>query len=130
MSESPTLIQDDVRMAEFSEELTDQVKLSEQESKRLASTLYREMHALASRGSFNVVDVVPYKERFNELALYMNWHAETRSAEETQLAEHAKLVLSNYICFVYLGETCFTRLRKELPTDTAASVVRHADCRL
>jgi hypothetical protein len=32
----------------------------------------------------------------------------------------AQVVYQNYICFVYLGESCFNVLKKELPPDSTA----------
>jgi hypothetical protein len=51
----------------------------------------------------------------------MNYLAERQACGElTDLEKHAHVVSANYICFVYLNESCFNRLKKLTRPDTAA----------
>jgi hypothetical protein len=110
---------DDLKMSQWSDRLHRVVGVSEEASTHLATTIYRDILALPT-SLLNVSDVMSYTERFNELALFLNWIAESHMEKASSLLSRARLTLSNYMCFVYLGDTCFTRLRKELPDGTAA----------
>lgn len=107
------LSEDDRKMREWKDRLQAEVGLTEEASENLSTTIYREV-LNSNPTDILPPDVISYADRLNEVALFMNWSAESRLFEPNPLWDHAKLVLSYYVCFVYLGETCFIRLRKLL----------------
>ncbi len=121
MTTAAELSKDDLKMSEWSDRLQHEVGVSGEASATLATSIYRDIRTLPINLS-SVSDVIPYAERFNELALFLNWNAESQDyvKKESSCLSRARLVLSNYMCFVYLGEICFVRLRKQLPKKTTA----------
>ena len=117
--------EDDLKMREWSHRLRSDVRVSQEASERLATTIYREILALGKIELFDFSDPISYAERFNELALFLNCMAEYPARKVNPLLNRAFFTLSNYVCFVYLGDTCFTRLRKALPEGTAKRCCRY-----
>jgi hypothetical protein len=111
---------DDLKMREWRGLLIGSVGISSEASDHLATTIYRDIIASDPADIFSLSDAISHAERFNELALFLNCIAERHLWKANALMNRAMLNLSNYMCFVYLGDACFVRLRKALPSVSTA----------
>ncbi|MGD0092100.1 MAG: hypothetical protein ABSE73_19475 [Planctomycetota bacterium] len=111
----------DRQMLQWSSRLRDDLSILAPESNRLASTIAREVGSLSSEAKQRVEDasVVPIEDRVEELRAFQAWMDIVRASTPPPPVVRAQVIVQNYICFVYLGEACFTVLRKELPTGSA-----------
>jgi hypothetical protein len=111
---------DDLKMREWRGPLIRDVRISQEASDHLATTIYGDIIASDPADIFSLSEAISHAERFNELALFLNCIAERHLWKANALMNRAMLNLSNYMCFVYLGDACFVRLRKALPSTSAA----------
>jgi hypothetical protein len=113
----------DKQMQQWSTRLRDDLKIGPPESNQLATTITKEVVALpeAAKQRLREVSQIPLKIRIEELLAFQGWmdlvHA---TSEPPPVVVRAQVVYQNYICFVYLGESCFNVLRKELPSGSTA----------
>jgi hypothetical protein len=115
------LTANDEAMRQWGPRLRDDLGISPPESQFLATTLFSELCQIPNLGERPGDETIAFADRFNELACFMNYLGERQAEGDIGLLENrAHLVQSNYICFVYLGESCFLRLRKLTPPASAA----------
>lgn len=113
----------DKQMQQWSTRLRDDLRIGPPESNQLATTITREVAALADEAKERAREAsqIPPKIRLEELVAFQGWmdlvHATT---EPHPVVVRAQVVYQNYICFVYLGESCFNVLKKELPSASTA----------
>jgi hypothetical protein len=55
-----------------------------------------------------------------ELIAFQGFMDHVRELGDSPVVVRAQVVYQNYICFVYLGESCFNVLKKELPSSSTA----------
>jgi hypothetical protein len=118
------LAANDVVMRRWNPYLCNDLKIHGVESLCLATTIFNDMLASPNLHEFAATEAdekISFSDRFNELACYINFQTQ-RSAEGelNPLEDRARLVLSNYVCFVYLNESCFLKLCKFTTAGSAA----------
>ena len=109
----------DNQMRQWSTRLRDDLKIGPPESNLLATTITKEVSALAEDAKLRVKEAsqIPLNIRIEELIAYQGWMDLIRATPKAHpVVIRAQVVYQNYICFVYLGECCFTVLKKELPS--------------
>jgi hypothetical protein len=111
------LNEDDITMRSWGPRLRDDLCITEAASLALATSIFNEVRGLREKLSQEPLSgVVSLAHRLNEVALFMNYLADRQAGGNVSVLEqHSHVVLSSYICFVYLGDACFTRLRKIAP---------------
>ncbi len=115
------LVSNDEAMRQWGPRLRDDLGIAPPTSLTLATTLFNELCAIPSLRAGADDEPVLFTERFNELACFMNYLGARQAQGTIELLENrAHLILSNYICFVYLGESCFARLKKLTPAGSTA----------
>ena len=113
----------DEQMQQWSPRLRDDLKIDPPESNQLASTIGNEVAALSEDTKQRVKEAsqIPLKTRIEELVAFQGWMDLVHAASEPHpVIVRAQVVYQNYICFVYLGESCFNVLKKELPSGSTA----------
>ena len=108
----------DDQMRNWSVQLCAALKIGQPESRQLASTIEREVMTLSLEAKQRVIDasLIPLEARLDELQAFQMWMDLVREFEKPNAALiRAQVVTQLYISFVYLGEACFTVLKKELP---------------
>jgi hypothetical protein len=130
----------DKQMRQWSSRLRDDLKIGPPQSNQLASTIAREVASLPEGAKRRVKDAsqIPLDIRVEELVAFQGWMDLLRASEIPPVVVRAQVVYQNYICFVYLRESCFLVLRNELPsgstgkkcckflTDNPVRAFRHA----
>lgn len=116
------LQEDNRAMLPWGSRLRDDLGISAAESQSLATSIFNDVSELSDDVKANQLsDLLTFGERFNELALFMNYLADRQSSGNISVIEgHAHVVLSSYLCFVYLGDACFIRLRKLVPSGSVS----------
>lgn len=110
-------------MHSWSTRLRDDLSVVPPESNQLATTIAREVAALSDEVKQRAREVspVPLKIRIEELVAFQGFMDLIREATKPNpVVVRAQVVYQNYICFVYLGESCFKVLKEELPTGATA----------
>ena len=111
------------QMQQWSSRLRDDLRIGPPESNQLASTIGNEVAALSEDTKQRVKEAsqIPLKTRIEELVAFQGWMDLVHAASEPHpVIVRAQVVYQNYICFVYLGESCFNVLKKELPSGSTA----------
>lgn len=115
----------DKQMQAWSTRLRDDLRIGPPESNRLATTIAEEVSALTEDAKQRARDAsqIPLRTRIEELTGFQAFMDHVEGTVPAVV--RAQVVYQNYICFVYLGESCFGVLKKELPpTSTARKCVR------
>src|SRR5437899_1340677 len=138
----------DKQMRQWSTRLRDDLRIGPPESNQLATTITREVAALSDEAKKRAREAsqIPLRIRIEELVAFQGGmdHVHSRT-EPHPVVVRAQVVYQNYICIVYLGESCFNDLKKELPSGSTAkkscrfltdnrvrafrNAVAHANCR-
>ena len=107
----------DEQMRNWSARLRDDLKIAPTESDALASSIAQEVRALSleAKDRVRAASLVPLEARLEELIAFQKWMDLTHGSRPHPAAVRAQVITELYICFVYLGESCFGVLRKELP---------------
>jgi len=113
----------DTQMRHWSLRLRNELKIVPPQSDALASTIAREVQGLSFEAKERVRNssFIPLEVRLEELNAFQGWMDLIRLSKRHPTAVRAQVITELYVCFVYLGESCFGILRKELP---AGSVTR------
>jgi hypothetical protein len=113
----------DGQMRQWSTRLRDDLKIGPPESNQLATTIRSEVDALPVDAKQRAEDAsqIPLKIRIEELQAFQRWmDLVDAMCDPDPGVVRAQVVYQNYICFVYLGESCFKILKKELPPESTA----------
>jgi hypothetical protein len=107
----------DVQIQQFSSFLRDELKLDATQSNRFATAVSQDLENLPSdlREALKNSSVVPIKDRLDELVAFQGWMDASLKVSHPSVAR-ARVLTQNYICFVYLGDSCFSILKKNLPS--------------
>jgi hypothetical protein len=103
----------DVRMREFSSRLRDDLRISPPESNNLATAIRREVQELGpeNRPIPDSGSPLSLTDRIGLLNAFLVWWA----TESGRPGNVGQIMALNYMCFVYLGESHFKKLRKWPP---------------
>jgi hypothetical protein len=112
----------DKQMQQWSSRLRDDLRIDVVKSNTLGTTISGETQSLSDEAKLRLLDgvVIPVRDRLDELAAFQAWMDWVNSVPRSPVIVRAQVVTQVYFCFVYLGESCFTPLRKEMPNDSAA----------
>jgi hypothetical protein len=103
--------------------LRDDVGIGKEESAALATTIASEVGKLPKETLELAGEdsTILFKDRVDELTAFQRFMDYVRRAPAPDPAiVRAQVILQNYICFVYLGDSCFRTLRKLLPSESTA----------
>lgn len=112
----------DKQLREWSGKLQSDVKISEGDSRKLATTIAEDVGRLSpkSKAEIKHASPVPILARYEELIAFQSWMEIVHSSTPPPPVVRAQMITQNYICFVYLNESCFSILGKHLPDGTAS----------
>jgi len=108
----------DRQMQAWSTRLRDDLKIGPPESNQLATTIAKEVASLSEEVKQRVrgASQIPLATRIEEMIGFQGFMDHVRELGGSPVVVRAQVVYQNYICFVYLGESCFNVLKKELPS--------------
>jgi hypothetical protein len=112
----------DEQLSMWSEKLQSEVKISAEDSSRLATAIANDVRWLdpESKEAIKRASPVPISARYDELIAFQSWMDIVHSSSPPPPVVRAQVITQNYICFVYLNESCFNILRKHLPDGSAS----------
>lgn len=110
----------DLQLQQFSSLLRAELKLDVDQSNRLATTISQDLDNLSdeTRNALRDSSLVPIKDRLDELVAFQGWTEAAASLDHPSIVR-AHVITQNYVCFVYLGESCFSILKKNLPSGSS-----------
>ena len=113
----------DKQLREWSGKLQSEVKISAEDSCKLATAISKDVRLLIPeiKEEIERASPVPILARHEELTAFQSWMDIVHSSySSTPPVVRAQLIVQNYICFVYLNESCFSILKKHLPDGSAS----------
>jgi hypothetical protein len=107
----------DEQLAPWSVRLVNDLKIAEGESRKLATSIASEVRFLpkAAKDSIIVASPVRLADRLQELHAFQGWMDTVHRSPQSAYVIRAQILTQNYICFVYLPESCFRVLSKVAP---------------
>jgi hypothetical protein len=108
----------DEQMAAWSGNLVSDVGISKEDSHKLATRVASEVRFLPASAKAEIAKASPVnlRDRLQELQAFQGWmEIVTNSANVSPFVVRAQVITQNYICFVYLPESCFRIISKSLP---------------
>ncbi len=110
----------DQQLRQWSSRLRDDLQVSPKASNELATTVHQEVRALPreARERVATTERVSVAARIEELQGFQMW-MDLAPSLRSPAAVRAQVITQNYICFVYLSESCFKTLAKEVDSNTA-----------
>lgn len=109
-------------MRTFSDRLTSEVKLTPAMAAKLATTIAADVRFLSPEQKTEIRNAspVPLTDRLAELQSFQGWMEQAHTVSNNPFVARAQVLSQNYICFVYLPESCFRVLSKACPSGSAA----------
>jgi hypothetical protein len=109
----------DKQMSVWAPRIKADLGVSVEASTKLATTIASETRALPEGVRSSAAGgPISRGHRLDELVAFQTFLESTASTAEPPTVR-AQVVVTNYICFVYLGESCFKALRNEFPIGSA-----------
>ena len=111
----------DEQMAAWAMRLVSDVRLCEESSQRLATTIASEVRFLATAAKAEILAASPVRpsDRLEELQAFQGWMDLVRRSPPSPFLVRAQVITQNYISFVYLPESCFRILSKVMPSNSS-----------
>ncbi len=112
----------DEQMAVWSDKLVSQIKISEDDSRKLATKIASDVRFLPRdvKAEIAAASPVALHDRLQELRAFQAWMDMVANSSVSPFVVRAQVITQNYICFVYLPESCFTILSKNTPSGSVA----------
>jgi len=109
-------------MEVWSEKLMTELKISKEDTSKLATIIASEVRWLPVEAKSEIKEATPVgiKHRYDELIAFQSWMDIVNNAASHPAVIRAQVITQNYICFVYLSESCFNVLRKHLPSGSSS----------
>ena len=111
----------DRQMRAWSKRLITELKIKEEDAQKLATTISSDVRWLSKEAKSAIINLSPVKikHRYDELLAFQNWMDIAYKLEKHPAVVRAQVIVQNYICFVYLNESCFNILRKHVSSGSA-----------
>jgi hypothetical protein len=105
----------DKQMLRWSSHLSKDVKIVEGHTNKIASIIAQEIDAISIESKRQIIDrisePISIQDRFDELVAFQGWMDIACNLRDPYVTR-AQVVVQNYMCFVYLGESCFKILKQ------------------
>lgn len=107
----------DMQMSQFALRLVSEVRVSSDAATKLATTIATDIRFLdaTQKAEIRQATPIPLEDRLAELQSFQNWMEHAGSVSGNPFVRRAQVLTQNYICFVYLPESCFKVLAKACP---------------
>jgi hypothetical protein len=108
----------DEQMAIWSDKLVSEIKISEADSRKLGTKIAADVRFLSSdvKAEIAAASPVALRDRLQELRAFQAWMDMVANSTSPPFIIRAQVITQNYICFVYLPESCFRILSKNTPS--------------
>ncbi len=107
----------DKQLEVWSERLQKDVKIKPEDTSKIATTIAKEVRWLTieQKNEIRSASPVNIEKRYEELIAFQAWMDIANNSKIHPAVIRAQVIVQNYICFVYLNESCFRVLKKYLP---------------
>lgn len=106
----------DLQMQQWTELLVDSVRIERKFSDKIASMMHEEIANFAKDTRIKLFellsDPIPVENRLEELWAFQGWMDIANNLLKNPCVTRAQIIVQNYICFVYLNDSCYKNLRK------------------
>jgi hypothetical protein len=112
----------DMQMAKWAPRLTSEVKLPSAVTLSLATAIAADIRFLPieKKNELRRISLVTPEDRLDELKAFQGFMDQTENTRGIPELTRARVIVQNYVCFVYLPESCFREIAKIAPKDSAA----------
>jgi len=108
----------DRQMRSFVPRLVAEVGVSDEIAGRLATTIAADVRFLSPEDKASIRNASPVR-RLAELVAFQAWMDQAAKIRRNPVVTRAQVLTQNYVCFVYLPESCFRVLAKAAPSGSA-----------
>ena len=111
----------DKQLSRWQQRLVGELRVPAEAAPRLASAISEEVSALDSQLRLRIREAqhVTLEDRLDELSAFQSFMDSLPRERLPPPMVRAQVIIQNYVCFVYLGESCFRQLRKAIPSSSA-----------
>lgn len=104
-------------MRQWGSRLRDDLGIPSAHSQALATSIAHDVHGLSPSTKRAIIAASPVQleARLDELVAFQAFMDEMSAMSHGPHLVRAQVVVQNYVCFVYLQESCFVALRRESP---------------
>lgn len=103
-------------MRQWVEYLVDSVRIEHRLTGNIASLIYEDIKNISpdSRAELikSISNPIPIENRLEELCAFQGWMDIANNLFKNPCITRAQIIVQNYICFVYLNDSCFKSLKK------------------
>lgn len=107
----------DRQLQRFSPRLRDDLGLTPAESQAVASSVAVDLRSV-DHAVLDGDDQVDFLSRYEEVLAFQGFMEATAPVESSPFVARARVLVQNYVCFVYLKESWLERLRDAAPVDS------------
>ena len=110
----------DSQLARWSDRLISELQVPAHAANKLATTVAAEIRFLPTEAKVELRHSSPValNDRLEELVGFQGFMDATRSVQNSPYLVRTQVITQNYICFLYLPESCFRILRKAMPPES------------
>lgn len=101
-------------MQRFASRIEREVKVSRETSSKLATMIAAEVRFLSPEQKAEIKSASPIavEDRLEELSAFQGWMDQAGNVPDNPSVVRAQVLTQNYVCFVYLPESCFRQLAR------------------
>lgn len=112
----------DLQMNQWAARLISEVKLPAEITSSLATTIAADIRFLPQeqKDKIKEASVIPLADRLEELVAFQEFMDKAGNIRGNPAMTRAQVIVQNYICFVYLPESCFRVISKVALAGSAA----------
>src|SRR5260221_317535 len=109
-------------MTVWSDRLISEIKITDTDSRKLATKIASDVRFLPSdvKREIAAASPVALRDRLQELRAFQGWMDMATNSKVSPVVVRAQVITQNYICFIYLPESCFSILSKNTPMGSVA----------
>ena len=107
----------------YSRRLQKEVGLTDDEAKKVASHVSADIRfvPVETKDEIKAASNVPISARYEELLAFQAWSDFAGSVKNFPPLTRAQVIVQNYVCFVYLKDSCFEIIAKKANEDSVAA---------
>lgn len=111
-------------MSQWKESLEDSVGIERDFTNKIASLMHEEIVSIPKDKREELFwllsDPIPVENRMEELRAFQGWMDIANNLLKNPCVTRAQIIVQNYICFVYLNDSCYKKLKKYVYSGSVA----------
>jgi hypothetical protein len=109
----------DLQMRAYLSFFRDKFRIAAPQNNSIATSMAQEIRNLDKK--VHISDEVGIQSRLDELVAFQKMMDIVHSSQVHPAVIRAQVIVNNYLCFVYLGDSVFKVLRTEMPNESVTS---------